>query len=156
MPDEREDDHAIRKPGDAVDEARFSETMARGSRPTMRLAVVPGDGIGPEVMRVTVPLLDAALRLDGMSLDVEELDWGGDHWHRTGAMVPPDAAGYIAGFDAVLFGAVGRLDIPPTSLYGDLSWPCGKRLICTPTYDRCGTGRTFPSRYKTRTESTSW
>jgi tartrate dehydrogenase/decarboxylase / D-malate dehydrogenase len=78
----------------------------------MRLAVVPGDGIGPEVVRVTVPLLDTALRLDGVSLDIEELDWGGDLWHRTGAMIPPDAVEYIAGFDAVLFGAVGRLDIP--------------------------------------------
>jgi tartrate dehydrogenase/decarboxylase/D-malate dehydrogenase len=78
----------------------------------LRLAVVPGDGIGPEVVEVTVPLLEEAARLEGTRLDVTELDWGSDHYHLTGAAMPADAADVVRRHDAVLFGAVGRPDVP--------------------------------------------
>ena len=78
----------------------------------LRLAVVPGDGIGPEVVEVTVPLLEEAARLEGTRLEVTELDWGSDHYHLTGAAMPADAADVVRRHDAVLFGAVGRPDVP--------------------------------------------
>jgi len=85
---------------------------AEGNGRSIHVAAVPGDGIGPEVMRVTLPLLEAAAALDGAAVRVTELDWGGDRYLRTGAAMPEEAADMLLGFDAVLFGAVGRLDIP--------------------------------------------
>ena len=80
--------------------------------PALRIAAVPGDGVGPEVMEVTLPLLETAAAFDGRSLQVVELDWGGERYLRTGEAMPPDAAPQLRAFDAVLFGAVGRPDIP--------------------------------------------
>ncbi len=78
----------------------------------LRIAVVPGDGIGPEVVEVTVPLVERALALEGRTLAVTELDWGSDRYLREGAAMPADAAELLRHHDAVLFGAVGRPDVP--------------------------------------------
>ncbi|HEX7083464.1 MAG TPA: isocitrate/isopropylmalate dehydrogenase family protein [Gaiellaceae bacterium] len=83
----------------------------RERRP-LRVAVVPGDGIGPEVVRVTVPLLEQAAALERRTVEVTELDWGGDRYLASGEAMPPDGADRLRAFDAVLFGAVGRPDIP--------------------------------------------
>ena len=82
----------------------------------IRLAVIPGDGIGPEVVAAAVPVLGAAVAADGDRLDVVELDWGGERYLREGAAMPPDAAEVVRGTDAVLFGAVGRPDVPDHEL----------------------------------------
>lgn len=60
--------------------------MTRDTK-TVRLAVIPGDGIGPEVVAATVPTLRAALEADGHRLDVTELDWGGERFLREGAAI---------------------------------------------------------------------
>jgi tartrate dehydrogenase/decarboxylase/D-malate dehydrogenase len=78
----------------------------------LRVAAVPGDGVGPEVMDVSLPLLREAAGLDGVEVQVTTLDWGGERYLRSGAAMPEDAAEQLRRFDAVLFGAVGRLDIP--------------------------------------------
>jgi tartrate dehydrogenase/decarboxylase/D-malate dehydrogenase len=83
---------------------------------SVALAVIPGDGVGPEVVAVTVPVLDAALRAVGTSLSVTELDWGGERFLREGAAMPADAADLVRRHDAVLFGAVGRPDVPDHEL----------------------------------------
>jgi tartrate dehydrogenase/decarboxylase / D-malate dehydrogenase len=77
----------------------------------IRIAAVPGDGIGPEVMAVTLPLLQSAAALDGRTVRITELDWGGERYLRTGAAMPEDGVEQLREFDAVLFGAVGRPDI---------------------------------------------
>jgi tartrate dehydrogenase/decarboxylase/D-malate dehydrogenase len=82
----------------------------------VRLSVIPGDGVGPEVVRAAVPVLRAALDVDGTALDVLELDWGGERYLREGAAMPGDAAQIVRGTDAVLFGAVGRPDVPDHEL----------------------------------------
>lgn len=82
----------------------------------VKLAVIPGDGIGPEVVAATVPVLDAALRAHDCCLDLVELDWGGERFLREGAAMPDDAADIVRGTDAVLFGAVGRPDVPDHEL----------------------------------------
>jgi tartrate dehydrogenase/decarboxylase/D-malate dehydrogenase len=61
-------------------------------------------------------VLHAAAGRAGGALDVRELDWGGEHYLRTGAAMPPDAVEQLRGFRAVLFGAVGRPDIPDHEL----------------------------------------
>jgi tartrate dehydrogenase/decarboxylase/D-malate dehydrogenase len=82
----------------------------------LRLAVIPGDGVGPEVVAATVPVLRAALDQQGDSLEVAELDWGGERFLREGSAMPADAAHVVRGHDAVLFGAVGRPDVPDDAL----------------------------------------
>jgi tartrate dehydrogenase/decarboxylase/D-malate dehydrogenase len=82
----------------------------------LRVAVIPGDGIGPEVTDASLPVVEAVAARHGIRLRVEPLDWGGERHLRTGQAFPADAAAVLAGFDAVLFGAVGRPDIPDTEL----------------------------------------
>ena len=83
---------------------------------TVRLAAIPGDGVGPEVVAATLPVLSAALASQGEDLAVTELDWGADRFVREGAAMPPDAADTVRRHDAVLFGAVGRPDVPDHEL----------------------------------------
>jgi tartrate dehydrogenase/decarboxylase/D-malate dehydrogenase len=75
---------------------------------THRIALLPGDGVGPEVIAET------RLCVDALALDVEwrELDWGSDHWLEHGSMMPADAIDQLGAVDAILMGAVGRPDIP--------------------------------------------
>lgn len=84
--------------------------------PAVRLAAIPGDGVGPEVVAATLPALGSALAADGTSLEVVELDWGGERFLRDGAAMPTDAADVVRATDAVLFGAVGRPDVPDHEL----------------------------------------
>jgi tartrate dehydrogenase/decarboxylase / D-malate dehydrogenase len=82
----------------------------------LRLAVIRGDGVGPEVVEATLPVLDAALSRHGAALEPTELDWGGERFLREGAAMPADGAEVLRTFDAVLFGAVGRPDVPDDEL----------------------------------------
>jgi tartrate dehydrogenase/decarboxylase/D-malate dehydrogenase len=75
---------------------------------THRIAVIAGDGVGPEVVAETRKVVDA-LELD---LTWHDLPWGTDHYHETGAMMPPDALDRVREFDAVLLGAVGHPSVP--------------------------------------------
>lgn len=78
----------------------------------LRVAVVPGDGVGPEVVAETLPLMSAAASLEGVQIELSEFDWGGERYLRTGEAMPTTAVEQVRNFDAVLFGAVGRNDIP--------------------------------------------
>ncbi|MFJ2343670.1 isocitrate/isopropylmalate family dehydrogenase [Streptomyces antimycoticus] len=89
--------------------------MTRDSE-VVRLAVIPGDGIGPEVVAATVPTLRTALEAEGHGLDVTSYDWGGERYLREGAAMPADASDLVKRADAVLFGAVGRPDVPEHEL----------------------------------------
>ena len=79
-----------------------------------RIALIPGDGVGPEVVYEAAQALEAAA-----DVQLTELPWGTAHWRRTGAMMPPTALDDIRQFDAVLLGAVGAPDVPDhISLWG--------------------------------------
>lgn len=80
--------------------------------PDLRVAVIPGDGVGPEITESCLPVLAAVARRRGVALQTTALDWGGDRYLRDGAAMPPDGADQLRSFDAVLFGAVGRRDVP--------------------------------------------
>jgi tartrate dehydrogenase/decarboxylase/D-malate dehydrogenase len=75
---------------------------------THRVAVIAGDGAGPEVVAEAVKAVDA------LGLDVEwaELDWGTDRYHREGALMPAEALDVVRGHDAVLLGAIGDPSVP--------------------------------------------
>jgi len=91
---------------------------------THRIALLPGDGVGPEVVA------EARMCVDELGLDVQwsGLEWGSDHWLEHGVMLPPDAIDRLREFDAVLLGAVGRPDIPDHVTLWGLLLPIRQRL----------------------------
>jgi tartrate dehydrogenase/decarboxylase/D-malate dehydrogenase len=72
-----------------------------------RIAVIPGDGIGKEVVPEGVRVLDAVARKFGVDLKFDHFDWGCDQYERIGSWMPKDWKEKIGGHDAVFFGAVG-------------------------------------------------
>ena len=78
-----------------------------------RIAAIPGDGIGIEVVEAGLRVLDALAERDGgFHLDVERFDWGSERYKREGALMPEDGAERLRNFDAIFFGAVGAPDVP--------------------------------------------
>jgi tartrate dehydrogenase/decarboxylase / D-malate dehydrogenase len=73
-----------------------------------RIAVIAGDGAGPEVIAEARKAVDAL----GLAIEWNDLPWGTDHYHATGAMMPPDAIEVARGHDAILLGAVGHPSVP--------------------------------------------
>ncbi|HEV3025238.1 MAG TPA: isocitrate/isopropylmalate family dehydrogenase [Pirellulales bacterium] len=75
---------------------------------TFRIAVYPGDGIGPEVIAEAVRVLEAVESTqDAFHLELTELPWGCAFYHRTGNVAPDDFLQVLRPFDAILLGAVG-------------------------------------------------
>jgi len=88
-----------------------------------RIAVIPGDGIGQEVMPEGLRVLDAAARRFGLDLVFTPIAWAScAHYAKTGAMMPDDWKAQLAGMDAIYFGAVGWPATVPdhVSLWGSL------------------------------------
>ncbi len=80
---------------------------------TYKIAAIPADGIGPEVIAAGLQALEALAKRDGgFSLDVTEFDWGSDRFKQTGALMPEDGIETLKAFDAIFFGAVGAPDVP--------------------------------------------
>ncbi len=78
-----------------------------------KLAAIPGDGIGPEVISAGLQVLDALVAYEGsFALDVETFPWGSDYYQRHGVMMPSDGLHRLRAFDAIYFGAVGSLEVP--------------------------------------------
>ncbi|MGH3446969.1 MAG: 3-isopropylmalate dehydrogenase [Nocardioidaceae bacterium] len=74
---------------------------------SIRLAVIGGDGIGPEVTSEAVKVLDAVAPGHGLKLECTEYDLGADRWHATGEVLPDAVLAEIRQHDAILLGAVG-------------------------------------------------
>jgi tartrate dehydrogenase/decarboxylase/D-malate dehydrogenase len=84
-----------------------------------RIAVIPGDGIGHEVVPVAQSALDTAARAHGFALDWQTLDWSCERYVRTGHMMPEDGLDQLRPFDAIFLGAVGYPGVPDhVSLWG--------------------------------------
>lgn len=78
-----------------------------------KIAAIPGDGIGKEVIAAGVEVLQAlAARDGGFTLDFETFDWGSDYYKKHGIMMPENGRETLKGFDAIYFGAVGAPDVP--------------------------------------------
>ena len=74
----------------------------------LRIALYPGDGIGPEVIREAVRVLQATSASErSFKLELTELDWGHERWRRTGQVAPDNFLEILRPFDAILLGAVG-------------------------------------------------
>lgn len=81
--------------------------------PEYRIAAIPGDGIGAEVLAAGLRILQAlAAREPDLELRVESFPWGSDYYRSQGRMMPEDALETLKGFDAIYFGAVGDPEVP--------------------------------------------
>ena len=89
----------------------------------LKIAVIPGDGIGKEVMPEGLRVLEAAARRFGIGFELTPIEWASCDYHaRTGNMMPADWKAQLAGMDAIYFGAVGWPALVPDhiSLWGSL------------------------------------
>lgn len=88
-----------------------------------KVAVIPGDGIGKEVMPEALRSLEVLQKRHNLPLQLEHFDWAcADYYQKHGEMLPPDWFDTLKGFDAILFGAVGWPAVVPdhVSLWGSL------------------------------------
>jgi 3-isopropylmalate dehydrogenase len=80
---------------------------------TYRIAVIPGDGTGPEVTAEAVKVLDAAAAKFGFKLEKTPYDIGGERYKRTGEVLPESVLDELRKQDAILLGAIGHPDVKP-------------------------------------------
>jgi len=78
----------------------------------MRIAVIPGDGIGVETTAEAVKVLRRTADVFGRTIEFETLPWGADHYLRTGVTIPPDGYATLRQFDAIFIGALGDPRVP--------------------------------------------
>jgi tartrate dehydrogenase/decarboxylase/D-malate dehydrogenase len=81
---------------------------------THRIAVIPGDGIGKEIIPPTLEILEAAIDPTQHRLETTEFPYGAGHYKACGAFMPPDGLDILRPFDALLFGAVGLPEVDDT------------------------------------------
>jgi len=80
---------------------------------TYRIAMIPGDGIGKEVIPAGQQVLETlASAATGFSFEFENFDWGADYYRQHGAMMPEDGLNALRGKDAILFGSAGDPHVP--------------------------------------------
>lgn len=85
-----------------------------------KIAVLPGDGTGPEVVREALKVLDVISRKMGFKYETVEYDLGGDRYLKTGEILPDSVLEELRGVDSILLGAVGHPDVKPGILEGGL------------------------------------
>ncbi|GAB2607902.1 tartrate dehydrogenase [Kribbella endophytica] len=86
---------------------------------TERIALIPGDGIGREVVPAALAVLEAVGRRHGLTFAYDEFDWSCERYLAEGAMMPADGLDQLRGHDAIFLGAVGAPGVPDhVSLWG--------------------------------------
>ncbi|MFT4572650.1 MAG: 3-isopropylmalate dehydrogenase [Hyphomicrobiaceae bacterium] len=78
-----------------------------------KIAVIGGDGTGPEVTVESLKVIDAAAKKFGFTYETTDFDFGGERYMRTGEVLPDTAVSDLQGFDAILLGAIGHPDVKP-------------------------------------------
>jgi len=96
--------------------------------PTANIAVIGGDGIGPEVTAQAIRVAEAALKRDGAAYTWNHLPWGSAFYKKTGQILPDDGWATLAKHDAILFGAVGSPDVPDTVTVHGLLLPMRRKF----------------------------
>jgi 3-isopropylmalate dehydrogenase len=80
---------------------------------TLKIAVIGGDGTGPEVTREALKVLAAVARRDGIRYETQPFDFGGERYLKTGETLPAGAVDELRRFRAIFLGAVGHPDVQP-------------------------------------------
>ena len=85
----------------------------------LKIAVIPGDGIGWEVVPEGIKVLEAVGAKYGLDYEFKEYDWGCERYHKTGKLMPDDGIETLKGFDSIFLGACGYPGVPDhVSLWG--------------------------------------
>ena len=90
----------------------------------IRIAVIPGDGVGPEVIAEGLKVLQAS----GAELSVDSFPWGCDHYLQTGQMMPSDGLETLSTYGAIYLGAVGSPGVPDHESLWGLLFPIRQRF----------------------------
>jgi len=84
-----------------------------GANQSYRIAVIPGDGTGPETIREALKALHAAAYKEGVKIEEVHYDLGGDRYLRTKEILPASVVDELRGFDSILLGAIGHPEVKP-------------------------------------------
>jgi 3-isopropylmalate dehydrogenase len=79
----------------------------------MKIAVIGGDGTGPEVTREALKVLEAVAKRDSFTYELTDLDWGSERYMRTGEIIPEGGLDLLRAHDAIFLGAVGHPKVKP-------------------------------------------
>ncbi len=90
---------------------------------TFTIAVIPGDGVGTEVIPQARRILERIARKHDITFAFQDFDWGAEHYFRWGRMMPAGAIDLLQPCDAILLGAVGHPDIPDHTTLNGLLLP---------------------------------
>src|SRR5437868_6070292 len=93
-----------------------------------RIAVIGGDGIGPEVIEQAIRVADTALRHDGVTLEWNRLPWSTAYYQQTGRMLPEDGWDQLRRHDAILLGAIGSPAVPDRVTVHELLLPMRRKF----------------------------
>ena len=97
---------------------------------TYEIALIPGDGIGKEVVSHSMPVVEAAADASNVSFETTSFDWGSERYLQEGSMMPDDGLDRLRDYDAIVLGAVGHPDVP------DHVTLRGLRLVITKGFDQ--------------------
>jgi tartrate dehydrogenase/decarboxylase/D-malate dehydrogenase len=95
---------------------------------SFNVAVIGGDGIGPEVIEQAIRVADVAARRDGGTIGWQRFPWGCTAYLRQGRMMPEDGFDTLQKYDAILFGAVGSPEVPDHLSVSQLLLPMRRRF----------------------------
>lgn len=96
---------------------------------TYKIAVLPGDGIGPDVTKEAIKVLESLKRQDPtFNIDFQQFEWGSEYYLEHGHMMPADGLDQLKNFDAILFGAVGDKRVPDEITIWELIMPIRKKF----------------------------
>ncbi len=96
--------------------------------PQLKVAVLAGDGIGPEVVDAAIAVADAAVAKSDTQIDWTRFPWGSSYYLDHGRMLPDDGIDQLRQFDAILLGAIGHPKIPDHVTLGGLLLPIRRRF----------------------------
>ncbi|SFE44570.1 tartrate dehydrogenase/decarboxylase / D-malate dehydrogenase [Lentibacillus persicus] len=91
-----------------------------------KIAIIPGDGIGPEVMKQALKVLEALKSDYTLDVDYDVFDWSSDYYLKHGRMLPEDGLEKLKNYDAILFGAIGDSRVPDDVTVWELIMPIRK------------------------------
>ena len=80
---------------------------------SMKIAVIAGDGIGPEVIQAGLNVLEAAAPAHNLAYELTHLPYGGEHYLKTGEVISDEHVEDLRAFDSIFLGAVGHPDVKP-------------------------------------------
>ena len=108
---------------------------------TYDIAVLPGDGIGPEIMPQALAALQTAALIHGLTLRCEQFPWGAEHFLEQGEFMPADGLQTLRDFDAILFAAAGHPAVSDERSSWEFVFPIRKQFC---QYANVRPVRSFP------------